>query len=220
MWERIVLLLCLPSAVVAQLCAPNAPNANKVRLSIKTALGSQAYDWNDDEMFLFQATLAFAMRNHIQGQEFNVSNVIVCNETQRVSFWFVVTSPLDPTRLIGKRDVEQAVRKSRHRLNSAFLLSDATLEFVGVPPTLEGPAQPDTPPWLIVFGVVIGLVSAGIVALLASSVAERRRKKNKVTEEEDEEEEADARGKTLENGSATEGVYNVTFSDEERFTQM
>lgn len=28
------------------------------------------YAWNENEMFLFRAVLAFAMRNHLSGQEF------------------------------------------------------------------------------------------------------------------------------------------------------
>ncbi|XP_070765618.1 collectrin [Enoplosus armatus] len=218
MLEKILFLLCLSSALAEQRCKPDASDGYKVRLSIKSALGDQAYVWNENEMFLFRATLAFAMRNHISGQEFDVSNIIVCDETPRVSFWFVVTSPLNTSRLVDKEDVEEAVRKSRNRINSAFLLTDKTLEFIGIPPTLAAPLNPDTPPWLIVFGVVMGAVGAGIVILLVSSVVQKKRKKNEKTDDKDREEETQV--KRVTNGAASEGIYNTSFSDDERFTQM
>ncbi|KAM6921993.1 collectrin [Xenentodon cancila] len=218
MLERISFLLCFLAVSAAQLCAPDSQDGYKVRLSIKTALGDQAYEWNENERFLFQSALAFAMRSHVKGHDFNVSNIIICNETPRVSFWFVVTSPLNTNQLIAKQVVEEAVRKSRYRINSAFLLSDATLEFVGILPTLEAPVDPETPPWLIVFGVVMGLVCVGIIGLLVSSVVQRKRKKNKPTDDEDDDEEE--RAKTVESGSMNDGVYNMSFSDGDRFTQM
>ncbi|XP_029356631.1 collectrin [Echeneis naucrates] len=213
MLQKIIVLLCLSSVLSEQLCTPDASDGYKVRLSIKTALGDQAYAWNENELFLFRATLAFAMRNHME-QDFEVSNIVVCDETVRVSFWFVVTSPQNSSTLIGKTNVEEAVRKSRGRINSAFLLTDKTLEFVGIAPTLAAPLSPDTPPWLIVFGVVIGLVAAGIVFLLVSSLLQRRRSKEGKSDDSEEE----TRVKTAENGG--EGVYNMSFSDDERLTQM
>ncbi|TDH08103.1 hypothetical protein EPR50_G00094270 [Perca flavescens] len=218
MLEKILVLLCLPSALAQQLCTPGASDGYKVRLSIITALGDQAYVWNENEMFLFRATLAFAMRTHFNGQTYNVSNIVVCDETPRVSFWFVVTSPLDTSQLVSREDVEEAVRKSRNRINSAFLLTDKTLEFIGIAPTLAAPVYPDPPPWLIVFGVIMGAVGAGIIILLVTSVLQKKRKKNEKSEDEDDEE--DTRVKTVENGTASDGVYNMSFSDDERFTKM
>ncbi|KAM9357590.1 collectrin [Symphorus nematophorus] len=217
MLEKILFLLWFSSALAEQLCKTNASEGYKVRLSIKTALGDEAYAWNENEMYLFRAALAFAMRNQFNGQAFDVSNILVCDETPRVSFRFVVTSPLNTSVLVDKENVEEAVRKSRNRINSAFLLTDQTLEFVGIYPTLAAPTTYDTPPWLIVFGVVMGLVFAGIVILLVSSVLHNKRKKNEKTADEDDEE---TQVKTMENGAAGDGVYNMSFSDEERFTQM
>ncbi|KAM9848615.1 collectrin [Aulostomus maculatus] len=220
MLGALLILLCWWSAGAARLCTPGASDGYKVQLSIKTALGDQAYVWNDNEMFLFRATLAFAMRSHLTELEFDVSNVIVCDKTPRVSFWFVVTSPLNASHLIDKKDVELAVRKSRNRINSAFLLTDKTLEFVGISPTLAAPVNPDTPPWLIAFGVVMGAVGAGIIVLLMSSLIQKKRKKKEKTEIDDNE--GETRMKTVENGTASEnqdGVYNLSFSDE-RLTQM
>ncbi|XP_019936353.1 collectrin [Paralichthys olivaceus] len=218
MLEKTFFLLWFSSALGKQLCIPDASDGYKVRLSINTALGEEAYPWTQSEMFLFRATLAFAMRNHISGQEFEVSNIVVCDETPRVSFWFVVTSPLNTSELVDKENVEAAVRQSRNRINNAFLLSDNTLEFVGITPTLAAPVNPDTPPWLIVFGVVMGAVGAGIIVVLVSSVVQKKRKKSGKTEDEDIEEEIQA--KTMENGAARDGVYNLSFTDDERFTQM
>ncbi|XP_042339563.1 collectrin [Plectropomus leopardus] len=222
MLEKIFVLLCLSSALAKELCKPDKIIANQVRLSIKTALGDEAYDWNNSEMYFFRATLAFAMSNYFNGQQFEVSNILVCNETVRVSFWFVVTSLQDPTSLIPKGEVDEAVRKSRNRINSAFLLTDKTLEFISIPPTLAAPVSPATPPWLIAFGVVMGAVGAGIIFLLVSSLVQKKRKKNKESGDDDEEEdgEEDTRVKTAENSAANEGVYNMSFSDDERFTQM
>ncbi|KAM6939430.1 collectrin [Lycodopsis pacificus] len=218
MLAQILVLLCLSSAWAQQLCMPEASDGYKVRLSINTALGDQAYVWNENEMFLFRATLAFAMRSHSDGQDYNVSNIVVCDETPRVSFWFVVTSPLNSSLLVGRSDVEEAVRKSRNRINSAFLLTDRSLEFIGIPPILAAPVNPDTPPWLIVFGVVMGAVGAGIVVLLVTSAVQKKRKKDKTSGDEDVEEES--RVKTVGNDAARDGVYNTSFSDDDPVTQM
>uniref|UniRef100_A0A673BSG8 Collectrin-like domain-containing protein n=1 Tax=Sphaeramia orbicularis TaxID=375764 RepID=A0A673BSG8_9TELE len=202
---------------MSRLCVGSS-HAYKVRISIKTALGNQAYVWNDNEMYLFRAAMAFALRSYHNGQEFNVSNIMVCNETPRVSFWFVVSSPENSSVLLKKGDVENAIRKSRNRINGAFLLTDQTLEFIDIPPTLAAPVMPVTPPWLIVFGVVMGAVGAGIIFLLVSSLVQSKRKKNKKTLDEDRE---DMRG--IENGLGCDnlgGVYNTTFSDGDKFTPM
>uniref|UniRef100_A0A4W5NCK6 Collectrin, amino acid transport regulator n=1 Tax=Hucho hucho TaxID=62062 RepID=A0A4W5NCK6_9TELE len=220
MLVRILVLLYLAGApALAQaLCNPTELNGYRVRISIKTALGNQAYEWNENEMFLFRATMAFAMRRYYKTEAYNVDNIIVCNQTVRVSFWFVVTSPKEPTMLIPKADVEKAVSMSRHRINNAFLLTDRTLEFLGIQPKLAEPVNPDTPPWLIVFGVVIGAVFAGIIALLVSSLLQKRRKEKGMMEDGQDEEDRQMKG--VENGNVLDGIYSRGFTDDDRFTKL
>lgn len=219
MLQLIFILLCLPS-VWALNCGKDHKDGYQVRLSIKTALGDQAYTWTDSEMFLFRATIAFAMRKNFPSEAFDVSNVLVCGLTERVSFWFIVTKPGNPTEAIPRHEVENAVRESRNRINNAFLLTDRTMEFLGIPPTLAAPIIPATPPWLIVFGVVIGAVCAGIVALLLSSFIKRRRgDKTKDMDEEDDAKTAQ-KGITCETLDERNGVCNQAFTDDDRLTQL
>ncbi|XP_036396743.1 collectrin [Megalops cyprinoides] len=208
------LLLALASALATNLCKPEADNGYKVRLSIKTALGDKAYEWNESEMFLFRATLAFAMRKHFNTETYDVSNILVCNDTPRVSFWFVVTKPENTSQLVPGAQVEVAVRKSRNRINSAFLLTDQTLQFLGIPPTLAAPYEPATPPWLIVFGVVISLVTIGILALLISTFVQKRRKGKAMPEEEKME---NVYENSLEGKS---GALNGGFVEDDKYTQL
>ncbi|XP_041115056.1 collectrin-like isoform X2 [Polyodon spathula] len=184
MLAKVLLALSLVPALALALCQPDGQDAYNVRLSIKTALGANAYEWSESEQFLFRATLAFAMRQYT-GQE--------------------------------------TFKLSRNRINSAFLLSDKTLQFLGIPPTLAPPSQPSLPVWLIVFGVVMGLVTVGILALIISGFIERK-KKEKTIEDEDEEEkqerimENDISCQTLEGKN---GVNNGAYThDEDRLTQL
>ncbi|XP_051515642.1 collectrin-like [Myxocyprinus asiaticus] len=222
MLTGILLLILLPPMVAQDLCK-DGKDGYKVRLSLKTALGDNAYEWNTNEMFFFRSTLAFAMRRYNQ-EMYDISNILVCNETQRVSFVFVVTSPENKTQLISKEDVERAIRLSKHRINNAFLLSDMTLEFVGIPPTLAAPITYSTPPWLIVFGVVMGVVAVGILSLLMSSVTKWRRAKDKGVGSGEEEEGRQVMPK--ENGTALssfgekDGIYNQGFTNDDHFTKL
>ncbi|XP_007668617.3 collectrin isoform X2 [Ornithorhynchus anatinus] len=60
----LLLAFSLATVAYAQLCQPDAKNAFKVRFSIKTALGDNAYAWDSNEEYLFKAMVAFSMRKY------------------------------------------------------------------------------------------------------------------------------------------------------------
>lgn len=66
-------------------------------------------------------------------------------------------------------------RLSRDRINSAFKLSDDTLEFEGLVATLAPPVEQPFTVWLVVFGVVMGLTVLGGVYLIVMGIVNRRR---------------------------------------------
>ncbi|KAG8137336.1 hypothetical protein E2320_004589 [Naja naja] len=115
---------------------PYAKDAIKVRISLKTALGEDAYTWDESEMYLFKSTIAYAMQKYF-------------SEIKNKTVLFHL---------------------SRDRINEAFKLTDQTLEFVGLIPTLAPPYEPPITVWLVAFGVVIGLVTIGIITLIVGVV--------------------------------------------------
>lgn len=168
--------------------SPYADQSIKVRISLKAALGENAYEWNDNEMYLFRASVAYAMREYfanIKNQTvlFGVDDIRVSDLTPRISFNFFVTSPQNVSDIIPKSDVESAISLSRSRINDVFSLDDNSLEFLGLYPTLAPPYQPSVTIWLIVFGVVMGLVVLGIVILIITGI--RGRKKRNETKREE-----------------------------------
>ncbi|XP_031240197.1 collectrin [Mastomys coucha] len=152
----------------------DAENAFKVRLSIRAALGDKAYVWDTDEEYLFRAMVAFSMRKVPNREATEISHVLLCNVTQRVSFWFVVTDP-SKNHTLPAAEVQSAIRKNRNRINSAFFLDDHTLEFLKIPSTLAPPMDPSVPVWIIVFGVIFCIVTVAIALLVLSGIQQRRR---------------------------------------------
>lgn len=168
--------------------SPYADQSIKVRISLKSALGEEAYEWNDNEMYLFKSSVAYAMREYfskVQNQTipFGEEDVWVSDLKPRISFNFFVTSPKNVSDFIPRTEVEQAIRMSRGRINDAFRLDDDSLEFVGIEPTLGPPYQPPVTIWLIIFGVVMGLVVIGIVLLIFAGIRDRRKKNQERSEE-------------------------------------
>ncbi|XP_051840426.1 angiotensin-converting enzyme 2 [Antechinus flavipes] len=159
----------------------------KVRISLKSAFGDDAYSWNENELYLFQSSIAFAMRQYFLQKKnqtilFRDENVKVFDLKPRISFYFFVTIPQNGT-YVPREEVEQAVRLYRGRINDAFRLNDNSLEFVGIPPTIAPPYEPPVTIWMIVFGVVMGLVVIGIVYLIYTGVRDRKKKNIKDTKQ-------------------------------------
>lgn len=139
-------------------------------------------------MYLFKSSVAYAMREYfskVQNQTipFGEEDVWVSDLKPRISFNFFVTSPKNVSDFIPRTEVEQAIRMSRGRINDAFRLDDDSLEFVGIEPTLGPPYQPPVTIWLIIFGVVMGLVVIGIVLLIFAGIRDRRKKNQERSEE-------------------------------------
>ncbi|XP_031162227.2 angiotensin-converting enzyme 2 [Sander lucioperca] len=162
---------------------PYSLNAIKVRISLKAAMGDNAYSWDANQLYLFKANIAYALRQYYSQKnktlQFTSEDVLVYNETPRISFYIVITNPANPTVYIPKDDVEAAIRLGRGRINQAFQLDDKTLEFLGIPATLAPPVEQPVTVWLVVFGVVMGVVVLAGVYLVISGVKERKKKSAK-----------------------------------------
>ncbi|NXL50610.1 ACE2 enzyme, partial [Podilymbus podiceps] len=159
---------------------PYSNVAIKVRISLKSALGDQAYAWDESELFLFKSTIAYAMRKYFaetkkQEVNFQISDIHVGEVTQRISFYLTVSMPGNISAIVPKTDVENAIRMSRGRINEAFKLDDNTLEFEGILPTLATPYESPVTIWLIIFGVVISLVVIGTIVLIITGLKDRKK---------------------------------------------
>uniref|UniRef100_A0A672V5V3 Angiotensin-converting enzyme n=1 Tax=Strigops habroptila TaxID=2489341 RepID=A0A672V5V3_STRHB len=158
--------------------APYSDNAIEVRISLKSALGDQAYEWDESELFLFKSSIAYAMRKYFdkmkeQEVNFEATDIHVGEQTKRISFYLTVSMPGNISDIVPKAEVENAIRMSQGRINDAFGLDDRTLEFVGILPALATPYEPPVTIWLIVFGVVISLVVIGIIVLIITGRRDR-----------------------------------------------
>ncbi|XP_055987157.1 angiotensin-converting enzyme 2 [Sorex fumeus] len=169
-------------------CSPRNDESIKVRISLKKALGDEAYKWNENEMYLFQSSIAYAMRQYFSKMKnqtipFGEDNIVVSNIKPRISFTFMVTSPANESIIIPRAEVEEAIRMSRDRINKAFQLDDNTLEFLGIETTLAPPYKPPVLIWLIMFGIVMAIVVIGIIVLIITGIKERKKKSEVEAEE-------------------------------------
>ncbi|XP_048458502.1 angiotensin-converting enzyme 2-like [Rhincodon typus] len=205
--------------------SPYKKDAIKVRISLKAALGENAYTWDLSEKYFFQAAVAFSMRKYWEESrkqivDFVTENVYIFNETERISFYFIVVKPKNHTGIVPKAEVTQAIRKNRERFNSAFLLNDETLEFVGIAPTLAPRSEPPVTVWLIVFGIVIGLVCIGLTILIISGIRARKHKKAQDTENNELQNTKDLPAASSEEIVFEKGIKNPAFTTDTLSTEM
>lgn len=160
---------------------PFSAHGIKVRISLKAAMGDDAYPWNDNELSLFKANIAYAVKQYYLFEK-NMTISLTAEDVQtyepspRISFYIVVKNPAASNQFFPKAEVEAAIRLSRGRINAAFRLSDGTLEFVDIPPTLAPPTDQPVEVWLVVFGVVMGIVVLTGIYLVFSGIRERKKK--------------------------------------------
>ncbi|XP_063809269.1 angiotensin-converting enzyme 2 [Pseudophryne corroboree] len=167
---------------------PYSDNSIKVRISLKAGLGASAYKWDISELNLFRSTIAYAMTKYFAAKnnpvQFSDEDVHVYDETARISFYFCVSMPNNISDIVPKSDVEEAVRMSKGRINSAFYLDDYSLEFLGIPPTLAPPGEESVTVWLVVFGIVAGLLLVAMVVLLVLGHMDKKKKRKADREKE------------------------------------
>ncbi|XP_004635132.1 collectrin [Octodon degus] len=219
------LFFFLVTVIHAELCQPDAENAFKVRLSIRTALGDKAYVWDTNEEYLFRAMVAFSMRKVPNRETTEISHVLLCNVTQRVSFWFVVTDP-SKNHTLPADEVQSAIRMNRNRINNVFFLNDQTLEFLKIPSTLAPPTDPSIPIWIIIFGVIFCIVIVATTLLILSGIRQRRRKNKGSSEVDDIEEKLESMG-TLANSVPCDSldmkgghINDIFMTEDERLTPL
>uniref|UniRef100_A0A8D2CH80 Collectrin, amino acid transport regulator n=1 Tax=Sus scrofa TaxID=9823 RepID=A0A8D2CH80_PIG len=183
------------------------------------------YAWDTNEEYLFKAMLAFSMRKVPNRETTDISQVLLCNVTQRVSFWFVVTDP-SKSHTLPAAEVQTAIRMNRNRINNAFFLNDQTLEFLRIPSTLAPPTEPSVPTWIIIFGVIFSITVVATMLLILSGIRERRRKNEGPSEMENTEDKCE-NTVTIENGIPCDpldmkgGHINDAFgTEDERLTPL
>lgn len=219
------LFFFLVTAIHAELCQPDAENAFKVRLSIRTALGDKAYVWDTNEEYLFRAMVAFSMRKVPNREATEISHVLLCNVTQRVSFWFVVTDP-SKNHTLPADEIQRAIRMNRNRINNVFFLNDQTLEFLKIPSTVAPATDPSVPIWIIIFGVIFCIIIIATTLLVLSGIR-RRRRKNKGSSEVDDTEDKFENMATIANSIPCDSldmkgglVNDVFMTEDERLTPL
>nr|XP_025842514.1 collectrin [Vulpes vulpes] len=172
-----------------------------------------------------QKLLWFRKRPSLGEAGMLISHVLLCNVTQRVSFWFVVTDP-SKNHTLPAVEIESAIRMNRNRINNAFFLNDQTLEFLKIPTTLAPPTDPPVPIWIIIFGVIFCIVIVAVVLLILSGIRQRRRKSKEPSEADDTEDKCE-NTITIENGIPCDpldtkgGHINDAFmTEDERLTPL
>uniref|UniRef100_A0A8C7HP41 Angiotensin-converting enzyme n=1 Tax=Oncorhynchus kisutch TaxID=8019 RepID=A0A8C7HP41_ONCKI len=163
--------------------------------------GWKAYKWNANEMYLFKANMAYAMRQYYL--EVNKTAALFTRHSLSALLLFMSVTPITFQNVyiyIVSILFIRTFLMSRGRINDAFKLDDKTLEFEGLLATLAPPVEQPVTVWLVVFGVVMGLVVCMGCYLIISGFRDRKKK---------------CAAKAEENAENPYGVTNKTFERED-----
>ncbi|XP_078482233.1 uncharacterized protein LOC100185540 [Ciona intestinalis] len=139
------------------------------------------------ERYLFTGVMAYSFRKYCSvmnpmdtrctaayNNTIDTANVIIGQVTKRFAMCIKVT--LGGVSASPKF-IEDVVRTTQPRFNGALVLTDNTLLFQGIPPTLKPQVIPDFPTWLIPFIVFVCLVVLAAIAILSYSAYQAKHKK-------------------------------------------
>uniref|UniRef100_H2Z8K0 Collectrin-like domain-containing protein n=1 Tax=Ciona savignyi TaxID=51511 RepID=H2Z8K0_CIOSA len=200
-------LLVLLSACLT-LCRCLTCTSPKMKITIKI---TDPTEFDKAEQYLFTGVMAYSFRKYCttfsdsRCTEFlkttiDTVDVQITDVTERFAMCVQVTNQ-DPNF------IEDVVRATKPRFNGALVLTDETLLFEGIPPTLKPEFIPDFPTWLIPFIVFVCLVIMAAIAILSYDAYQSKKQKKKMVETDSDNESHIY--ETYENGGAVSGSVTM-----------
>nr|XP_002129052.1 collectrin [Ciona intestinalis] len=156
-----------------------------VKITIKI---TDPTEFDHAERYLFTGVMAYSFRKYCSvfnpmdtrctdayNNTIDTADVNISHVTDRFAMCVKVTLPSGVSA--SPKFIEDVVRTTQPRFNGALVLTDTTLLFQGIPPTLKPQVIPDFPTWLIPFIVFVCLVVLAAIAILSYSAYQAKHKK-------------------------------------------